>query len=91
MSGEKASGAGEALLRRMQRLLARAATVGGSDRKQLLALLDDVETTRRGLLQECAAIEAAGLAGQEGRDGSMSVGIGTLCSPDQHVRLPHRG
>jgi len=57
MSGEKASGAGEALLRRMQRLLARAATVGGSDRKQLLALLDDVETTRRGLLQECAAIE----------------------------------
>jgi len=58
MSGEKASAAGEALLRRMQRLLARAATVGGSDRKQLLALLDDVETTRRGLLQECAAIES---------------------------------
>ena len=57
MSGEKASAVGEALLRRMQRLLARAATVGGSDRKQLLALLDDVETTRRGLLRECAAIE----------------------------------
>jgi len=58
MSGEKASAAGEALLRRMQRLLAQAATVGGSDRKQLLALLDDVETTRRGLLQECAVIES---------------------------------
>ena len=57
MSGEKASAVGEALLRRMQRLLARAATVGGGDRKQLLALLDDVETTRRGLLRECAAIE----------------------------------
>lgn len=57
MSGETASAVGEALLRRMQRLLARAATVGGSDRKQLLALLDDVETTRRGLLRECAAIE----------------------------------
>ena len=57
MSAEKASGAGEVLLRRMQRLLARAATVGGGDRKQLLALLDDVETTRRGLLRECAEIE----------------------------------
>ena len=57
MSGEKASAAGEALLRRMQRLLARAATVRGSDRKQILALLDDVETTRCGLLRECAEIE----------------------------------
>ncbi|TWA98697.1 hypothetical protein [Bradyrhizobium stylosanthis] len=57
MPGEKASAAGEALLLRMQRLLARAATVRGSDRKQLLALLDDVETTRGGLLRECAAIE----------------------------------
>ncbi|MBR0707417.1 MULTISPECIES: hypothetical protein [Bradyrhizobium] len=57
MAGEKANAAGEALLRRMQRLLARAATVRGRDRKQLLALLDDVETTRRGLLRECAEIE----------------------------------
>jgi hypothetical protein len=57
MPGEKASAAGEALLRRLQRLVARAATVTGGDRKQLLALLDDVETTRRGLLRECAEIE----------------------------------
>jgi hypothetical protein len=57
MSGEKASVAGEALLRRLERLVARAATVKDSDRKQLLALLDDVETTRRGLLRERAEIE----------------------------------
>ncbi|MBR1174986.1 hypothetical protein JQ617_13530 [Bradyrhizobium sp. KB893862 SZCCT0404] len=57
MPGETASAAGEALLRRMQRLLARAATVRGSDCKQLLALLDDIGTTRRGLLRECAEIE----------------------------------
>ncbi|MGD5515330.1 hypothetical protein QUS72_22680 [Xanthomonas citri pv. citri] len=57
MPGEKASAAGEALLRRLRRLLVRAASVGGSDRKQLLALLDDLETTRRGLLREAAEIE----------------------------------
>ena len=57
MPGEKASAAGEALLRRLKRLVARAATAKGGDRKQLLALLDDVETTRRGLLRECAEIE----------------------------------
>ena len=57
MPGEKASAAGEALLRRVRRLVARAAAVKGSDRKQLLALLDDIETARTGLLRECAAIE----------------------------------
>lgn len=57
MRGEKASAAAEALLRRLRRLTARAGTVKGGDRKQLLALLDDVETTRRGLMKECAAIE----------------------------------
>lgn len=57
MRSTEASAAGEALLRRLRRLVARAATVGGSDRKQLLALLDDFETTRRGLLRECAEIE----------------------------------
>ncbi|MCP3411044.1 hypothetical protein [Bradyrhizobium sp. CCGB01] len=57
MRGEKASAAGEALLRRLKRLVARASTAKGDDRKQLLALLDDVETTRRGLLRECAEIE----------------------------------
>lgn len=57
MAGEQASAAGEALLRRLKRLVARAATAKGTDRKQLLALLDDVETARRGLLSECAEIE----------------------------------
>lgn len=57
MRGEMAKAAGEALLRRLRRLAARAATVEGSDRKELLALLDDIETTRHGLLRECAAIE----------------------------------
>ncbi|OAF10946.1 MULTISPECIES: hypothetical protein [Bradyrhizobium] len=57
MRGETAKAAGEALLRRLRRLVARAATVERSDRKQLLALIDDIETTRHGLLRECAAIE----------------------------------
>ncbi|WGD54298.1 hypothetical protein QA641_10570 [Bradyrhizobium sp. CB1650] len=57
MRGETAKAAGEALLRRLRRLVARAATVEGSDRKQLLALIDDIETTRRGLLRECTEIE----------------------------------
>ncbi|MBR0686729.1 hypothetical protein JQ612_26415 [Bradyrhizobium manausense] len=58
MRGEKASAAGEALLRRLRRLVARAATVKETDHKQLLALLDDIEMTRRGLLKECAGIES---------------------------------
>ncbi|MBR0963488.1 hypothetical protein JQ554_05175 [Bradyrhizobium diazoefficiens] len=58
MPGEKASAAGEALLRRLRRLVLRAANVRGSDHKQLIALLDDVETTRRGLLREAAEIES---------------------------------
>ena len=57
MRGERANAVGEGLLRRLRRLVARAATVKGSDRKQLLALLDDFETTRRGLLKECVAVE----------------------------------
>nr|QDF39927.1 hypothetical protein FJN17_21500 [Bradyrhizobium symbiodeficiens] len=48
---------GEALLRRLQRLVSRAATAKGGDRRQLLALIDDVETARRGLLRECAEVE----------------------------------
>ena len=57
MPGEGASAAGEALLRRLRRLLARAGAVKATERNQLLALLDDLETTRRGLLRECAEIE----------------------------------
>lgn len=57
MRGDEAKAAGEALLRRLQRLVTRAATVGPSDRNQLLALLDDLETIRSGLLRECAEVE----------------------------------
>ncbi|KYK46263.1 hypothetical protein [Bradyrhizobium diversitatis] len=57
MRGEQANAVGEALLRRLKRLMARAATVKGGDRKQLLVLLDDVETIRRGLVREAAEID----------------------------------
>lgn len=57
MRGEEAKAAGEALLRKLQRLVARAGTVKGNDQKRLLALIDDVETTRRSLLKECAMVE----------------------------------
>ena len=57
MRGDRASAAGEALLRRLRRLVARAATVKETDHKQLVALLDDLETTRRGLMKECAEVE----------------------------------
>lgn len=57
MRGEQANTVGETLLRRLKRLMARAATVRSGDRKQLLALLDDVETTRRGLMREAAEID----------------------------------
>ncbi|MHB0768999.1 hypothetical protein [Bradyrhizobium sp. 5.13L] len=57
MRSEEARAAGEALLRRLQRLVGRAATVDGRDRKQLLALIDDVGMTRLGLLRECAEVE----------------------------------
>lgn len=57
MRSEEAWAAGEALLRRLQRLVGRAATVDGRDRKQLLALIDDLGTTRLGLMRECAEVE----------------------------------
>jgi hypothetical protein len=50
-------GEGEALLLRLRRLKLRAASTGADDRAQLLALMDDIETTRRKLLRECAQLE----------------------------------
>lgn len=58
MRSEEAKAAGDALLRRLRRLVVRAAAVKDCDHKQLLALLDDLETTRRGLLRECAEVES---------------------------------
>jgi hypothetical protein len=59
MVGQKKErlGEGEALLRRLRRLKIRAAAVGADDRRQLLALMDDIETVRRKLLRECAQLE----------------------------------
>ncbi|MBR0972647.1 MULTISPECIES: hypothetical protein [Bradyrhizobium] len=57
MRSEESGTVGEALLRRLQRLVARAATAKGGERRQLLALIDDLETARRGLLRECAEVE----------------------------------
>ena len=57
MQGERASANGEALLWRLRRLVARAARVKDGDHKQLVALIDDLETTRRGLVRECAEVE----------------------------------
>lgn len=57
MRGEGVADVGEALLRRLQRLLRRVATMDRGDRRQLIALLDDVETTRQSLLRQCAEIE----------------------------------
>lgn len=58
MRSEEAKAAGEALLRKLRRLVVRAASVKDSDHKQLLALIDDLETTRHGLSKECAEVEA---------------------------------
>ncbi|MGL3107420.1 hypothetical protein [Bradyrhizobium sp. BR 1432] len=82
MPGEKASTTGEALLRRLRRLVGRAATVTGRDRKQLLALLDDFETTRRGLLKQCAEIE-----GEMRQAAVRATAIGTYLRNSQ----VHRG
>jgi len=57
MRSEQAREAGEVLLRRLRRLVTRAGTVKGGDRKQLLALIDDVEATRRGLLEQRGEVE----------------------------------
>lgn len=58
MRSEEAKAVGEALLRRMQRLLARAGRVNSTDRRQLVALIDDVETTRWRLLKQRAEVES---------------------------------
>ncbi|MBR0699813.1 hypothetical protein ML401_27885 [Bradyrhizobium sp. 62B] len=85
MQGESASAAGEALLRRLRRLVARAATVGSGDRKQLLALLDDFEMVRRGLLRECAEIE-----GQMKQATARTTAIGAYLRSSQAGRgKPH--
>lgn len=57
MSSVKDHAVGERLLLRLRRLVTRAGAGEIGDRGRLLALLDDIETTRRGLLRECAQVE----------------------------------
>jgi hypothetical protein len=48
---------GEGLLLRLKRLVSRAGAVDRANPGRLLALVDDVESTRRALLRDCADIE----------------------------------
>ncbi|MBR0829970.1 hypothetical protein JQ596_31020 [Bradyrhizobium manausense] len=57
MGGVRDHAVGEGLLLRLKRLVTRAGTAKTADRGQVLALLDDIETTRCGLLRECAQVE----------------------------------
>ncbi len=48
---------GEALLRQLRRLAARAGAAKAGDRAQLLGLLDDIQTVRRKLSDHCARLD----------------------------------
>jgi len=48
---------GEILLRRLRRLTARARAIEAGDKKQLVALVDDLEIARAALLRECAQLD----------------------------------
>lgn len=56
-SGKPARNEAEALLTQLQRLTARAGAVGANDRAKLLALLDDIQTVRNKLIEECARLD----------------------------------
>jgi hypothetical protein len=57
MPETNSQGRGETLLRRLRRATARASAVGANDQAQLLALLSDIETIRKGLSSECARLD----------------------------------
>ena len=48
---------GEALLRQLRRLEARARVAKSDDRAELIALIDDAETLQRRLRGECARLD----------------------------------
>jgi hypothetical protein len=79
-------GEGEALLRKLRRLKIRAAAAGTDDRKQLIALMDDIETVRRKLLRECAQLD------EELRLAVVRVNaFNTYARVSQATRSPQRG
>jgi len=49
--------ADQATLRKARRLAVRAAAVKASDRAQILALVDDIQTVRNRLLAECVRLD----------------------------------
>lgn len=50
-------GKGEMLLLLLRRLTTRAGAAKANDRAQLVALLDDLDTARLGLVRECARLD----------------------------------
>jgi hypothetical protein len=82
----KADGNDDALLRRLQRLTARAGTVEANDRAQLLALLDDIDRVRRELLRECARLD------EEIQRAAIRVtAVTAYARGAKSIRGPHRG
>ncbi|MBR0717089.1 hypothetical protein [Bradyrhizobium liaoningense] len=81
MSGVRDHAGGEGLLLRLKRLVARASVADSADRGRLLVLLDDIETTRRGLLRECAEIE-----GEMRRAAARTTAIGAYLRGSQAGR-----
>ena len=79
-------GTGEALLRRLRRLTTRAAAAKANDRAQLLALLDDLDTARRGLLLECARLDE-----ETKRTSVMVTAITAYARGAKSIRGPRRG
>ncbi|MFT4115294.1 hypothetical protein [Bradyrhizobium sp.] len=57
MLGDNEFVAADALLLKLKRLMAKAGETEKADRRLLLALIDDVEKTRRDLLRERDRIE----------------------------------
>jgi hypothetical protein len=79
-------GVGETLLRKLRRLTVRAGAVQANDRAQMLALLDDVERVRNGLLRECARLD------EEMKRAAVRVtAITAYARGARSIRGPYRG
>ncbi len=77
---------GEALLRRLRRLKARASAANATDRAQLIALMDDIETVRRGLLLERMRLDE-----EIGRAAIRVTAVTAYARGARSVRGPRRG
>ena len=79
-------GKGEVLLLQLRRLTTRAGAVTANDRAQLLALLDDLDTARLGLLRECARLDQ-----EINRASVMVTAISAYARGAKSIRGPRRG